>query len=341
MRGLGGASSGLADSESFLELIWYAVHAGQGSGHFVIRTVNCADLVWNELRHQSGMAVRKQQLEQAGEFEGDPLPDPVLLDQLRKTFSRRYAHEDLRGLYTKTSVSELKLASLEEEGESAYEIFPENNPAPVIPFFAAEDIAKAAGTDACEADSEEGHGSPQTKSAFTGTEYGTAVHRLLELFDYGRFRNPAQVDQAAFDLWRRELADGGRIPASYADELPAGGILSFLHSELAGRMADADSRGALFREQPFVLGIEANRLNPEFPKDETVLVQGIIDAYFIENGELILVDYKTDRVFDPQELRDRYQIQLDLYEQALSRITGMKVREKLIYSISLRRVISL
>ena len=99
--------------------------------------------------------------------------------------------------------------------------------------------------------------------------------------------------------------------------------------------------GALFREQPFVLGIEANRLNPEFPKDETVLVQGIIDAYFIENGELILVDYKTDRVFDPQELRDRYQIQLDLYEQALSRITGMKVREKLIYSISLRRVISL
>ena len=331
----------LADSESFLELIWYAVHAGQGSGHFVIRTVNCADLVWNELRHQSGMAVRKQQLEQAGEFEGDPLPDPVLLDQLRKTFSRRYAHEDLRGLYTKTSVSELKLASLEEEGESAYEIFPENNPAPVIPFFAAEDIAKAAGTDTCEADSEEGHGSPQTKSAFTGTEYGTAVHRLLELFDYGRFRNPAQVDQAAFDLWRRELADGGRIPASYADELPAGGILSFLHSELAGRMADADSRGALFREQPFVLGIEANRLNPEFPRDETVLVQGIIDAYFIENGELILVDYKTDRVFDPQELRDRYQIQLDLYEQALSRITGMKVREKLIYSISLRRVISL
>ena len=126
-----------------------------------------------------------------------------------------------------------------------------------------------------------------------------------------------------------------------SDELPAGGILSFLHSELAGRMADADSRGALFREQPFVLGIEANRLNPEFPKDETVLVQGIIDAYFIENGELILVDYKTDRVFDPQELRDRYQIQLDLYEQALSRITGMKVREKLIYSISLRRVISL
>ena len=90
-----------------------------------------------------------------------------------------------------------------------------------------------------------------------------------------------------------------------------------------------------------VVTVRLDEETPEFPAEETVLVQGIIDAYFIENGELILVDYKTDHVFDPQELRDRYQIQLDLYEQALSRITGMKVREKLIYSISLRRVISL
>ena len=331
----------LTDSASFLELIWYAIRAGQGSGHFNIQTVNCADLVWNEIRQQAGMAIRKQQIEQAGEFDGEPLPDPVLLHELQKIFSRRYAHEDLRGLYTKTSVSELKLASLEEEGESAYEIFPENNPAPVIPYFAAEDTSKSTEENAGTGDSEDGQGNAQAKSAFTGTGYGTAVHRLLELFDYGRFPNPALVDQAAFDLWRRELADGGRIPAPYADELPASGILAFLHSKLAGRMADAEARGALFREQPFVLGIEADRLSPEFPKEETVLVQGIIDAYFIENGELVLVDYKTDRVSDPQELRDRYQVQLDLYEQALTRITGRKVREKLIYSISLRRVITL
>ena len=72
-----------------------------------------------------------------------------------------------------------------------------------------------------------------------------------------------------------------------------------------------------------------------------MLVQGIIDAYFIENGELVLVDYKTDRVSDPQALKDRYQIQLDLYERALTQITGMNVREKLIYAIALKRVITL
>jgi uncharacterized protein YpmB len=60
-----------------------------------------------------------------------------------------------------------------------------------------------------------------------------------------------------------------------------------------------------------------------------------------EDGELILVDYKTDRVAGAQELRDRYQIQLDLYARALQQITGKRVREKLIYSVSLQETISL
>ena len=106
-------------------------------------------------------------------------------------------------------------------------------------------------------------------------------------------------------------------------------------------MAAAFLRGDLYREQPFVLGIEADLVNPGFPKDETVLVQGIIDAYFEEDGELVLVDYKTDAVEKPQDLIDRYQVQLDLYERALKQITGKKVKEKLIYSVSLKKTIPL
>ena len=72
-----------------------------------------------------------------------------------------------------------------------------------------------------------------------------------------------------------------------------------------------------------------------------MLVQGIIDAYFEEEGELVLVDYKTDRVSEEQELTDRYKVQLDLYERALEQITGKKVKEKLIYSVSLRKTVRL
>ena len=137
------------------------------------------------------------------------------------------------------------------------------------------------------------------------------------------------------------MALSSRIPESYASQLPVSGILAFLKSDLARRMAEAGSRGGLFREQPFVLGIEANRVNPDFPEDETVLVQGIIDAYFEEGGELVLVDYKTDAVKEPQKLIGRYQVQLDLYERALQQITGKRVKEKLIYSVSLRQTVRL
>ena len=332
----------LSGSESFLELLWCAAASAEHPEYLRIDIKACRDLIWYEAGQQTGYGLRKQEIESAGELGGAPLPDPALARQLEEIFSRRYSHENLRGLYTKTSVSDLKIASLEaEEGDSVYEMFPENKPAPVIASFALSTGQPGQG--------EEYAGEPETerketaagKRGFTGTEYGTAVHRLLELFDYGRFGDPASVSPGAFDGWRAELAASGRIPENYVRDLPAAGILAFLRSGLASRMAAAWRRGELFREQPFVLGIEADAVNPAFPHEEIMLVQGIIDAYFEEDGELILVDYKTDRVSAAQELRDRYRIQLDLYERALEQITGKRVREKLIYSVSLRETISL
>lgn len=75
-------------------------------------------------------------------------------------------------------------------------------------------------------------------------------------------------------------------------------------------------------EQPFVLGLSANRLNTDFPEDETVLIQGIIDVYLEEEDGIVLADYKTDLVKDPKELILRYRVQLDYYEEALVRLTG-------------------
>ena len=71
-------------------------------------------------------------------------------------------------------------------------------------------------------------------------------------------------------------------------------------------------------------------------------ISGKIDlALRYPDGTWRIVDYKTDRVRDPEELKLRYRGQLDLYERALSQITGIRVREKLIYSVALRRVIAL
>lgn len=72
-----------------------------------------------------------------------------------------------------------------------------------------------------------------------------------------------------------------------------------------------------------------------------VLIQGIIDAYFEEDGEIIVLDYKTDRVQNEAELKDRYQEQLRLYTKALEQITRKKVKEQIIYSFNLCKEIHL
>ncbi len=70
------------------------------------------------------------------------------------------------------------------------------------------------------------------------------------------------------------------------------------------------------------------------------MIQGIIDAFFLEDQEIVLLDYKTDIVKSEKELADRYQRQLEWYQRALEDNLGMKVKEKLIYSFCLEKVIS-
>ena len=116
-------------------------------------------------------------------------------------------------------------------------------------------------------------------------------------------------------------------------------LSNFLQSDLAARMKKAFVRKKLYREQPFVLGLAANRVEENFPENEKVLIQGIIDAYFEEEGEVVLVDYKTDAITKPEELINRYRTQMDYYKEALEKLTGRKVKERILYSFALNEEI--
>ena len=89
------------------------------------------------------------------------------------------------------------------------------------------------------------------------------------------------------------------------------------------------------REKPFMMGISARELKDSFPEDEMILIQGIIDAWFLEGDDIVLMDYKTDKVSDAAELIKRYKIQLDYYKRALEAATKKKVKEVYIYSFAL------
>ena len=107
-----------------------------------------------------------------------------------------------------------------------------------------------------------------------------------------------------------------------------------MQSDVATRMAHAALCGDLYREKPFVM------------QYEDVLVQGIIDVFWLEEDSIVLLDYKTDRVKAADELVLRYQKQLELYADALSRVFSredrqIKAKERLIYSFRLQEVVNL
>lgn len=190
-------------------------------------------------------------------------------------------------------------------------------------------------------------GSPRMEQDFgqnaAGPLHGSCVHRMMELFDFknmGGAKAPALTEDG-LDQWAEHLFETGKMPAEYRPYVHTEELLPFLASPLAARIKQADEKGRLHREQPFILGLPASKLDRSFPESETILVQGIIDAFFEEDGEIILVDYKTDHVSSANELKQRYEIQLDYYGQALERILEKKVREKILYSFALREEIHL
>ncbi|MBQ5441593.1 MAG: PD-(D/E)XK nuclease family protein, partial [Firmicutes bacterium] len=103
--------------------------------------------------------------------------------------------------------------------------------------------------------------------------------------------------------------------------------------ELIRRVINSESAQ---REYTFTVEINAEdytpEIEPEFAKNKIVM-QGAIDLLFIENGEAVIVDYKTDRVKDSQKLIEMYRKQLELYRNAVETITKLNVREVLIYSV--------
>lgn len=230
---------------------------------------------------------------------------------LTERFAYRYPHKNLENLYTKTTVSELKKAAMEGTGEEpAREMFPQEEITPYIPAFMRE------------------------KETVSGTTRGSAVHRVMELLDFTKEYstvNDINGEMAAF-------CKEGRLTKEYKDAVNPGKILRFLQTPLAGRMKEAAKAGKLFKEQPFVYGIQADRLSSgeeKFPAEETVLIQGIVDVFFEEEDGLVLLDYKTDVIKAPEELIRRYKVQLDYYEEALESITAKKVKEKILYSFYL------
>ena len=301
-----------------------------------VKTLRTEDLAAEEIREQLRMGDRRELLQRVADggtsFPGDPEENERKLSKLRERFSYAYPYPGLQKLYTKTTVSELKIAAMAEKDEAAFHTFEEKEVVPYIPAFRRE------------------------QEKVSGAVRGNAFHRTMELLDftylftesrlftgcpdtYEEYREGLHKDrlQNRLEEFLQREKTSLRLTEEYAKAVSLPKILNFLEQELAYRMWRAQEQGLLYREQPFVLGIDAKRLDPDLPEGEKVLIQGIIDVFFIEDGEIVLLDYKTDVIDSLEALWNRYSVQIQYYEEALTKLMKMPVKERILYSFYLEK----
>lgn len=279
---------------------------------FKVQKITAAELVQGEILGQTDSQMQEKLLK---EWDSRKIYDEEIHEILTERFAFRYPFEYLKDLPVKVSVSELKKRSWRGEEEKEESLFYEPDIQEIIPTFVSGE-----------------------KEEYRGAARGTAYHRLMECLDYTHAEDVHQIQKQI-----RMLTDSRKMSPEEAQCIRIADILAFVDSKLGQRMKTAAEQNALYREQPFVIAQKMNQIEAAWNGEETVLVQGIIDAYFIEDDEIVLVDYKTDKVSPggEQDLIDLYHIQLEDYAAALERMLQKKVKETYIYSFTLRKMIPL
>lgn len=247
--------------------------------------------------------------------------DKELLEKIEERLSFAYPFEAEKDIKTKVSVSEIKHQRMQFEPEEMETVqwYVEEETEEIVPDF----IEKR-------------------DRVNRGALRGSAMHLVMQCLPFAG--SPSDGNRKQMYAWIAEelekLKKAGRLDETMYELVRIPMIVDFFASSLGKRMVQADQREELRKEKAFVLGIPAGEIW-DCDSRELVLVQGIVDAFFYEDGDIVLMDYKTDSVEKPEQLIQRYQAQLDLYARALEEATGKKVREKIIYSFHLKKEIIL
>lgn len=238
----------------------------------------------------------------AQEDETEPphaAPDALLVEKLRQNLAFSYPHEAAAALPSKVTATELK--HLEEGDEEAASIAPKSSSRFRTPRLGDD-------------------------RPLTPTQRGSAAHMFLQYVDYAKTDSEADLHEELVRLTRQKF-----LTVRQAESIDLGCILRLFASPIGQRIMSADR---LWREFKFSLLCPAEKFFPG-GEGESVLLQGVIDCMIEENGEITIIDYKTDRVRGEETLERAkgYAKQLEAYAYAAHRMTGRPVRECVLYFV--------
>lgn len=238
-----------------------------------------------------------------------PEPENRVTVDAKSILGYRYPYEALTEIPLKLTVSEIKerLSSLDEDGTYT----PRHSSVADRSFKEAVRSAAA--------------------------ETGTITHFVLQHI------NPCRTDtKQMIDEQISQMTANGMISEAQAKAVNSGLIASLFATELGERIRNAAQSGTLNREFKFLIPIDASEIYKNGGNGE-IIVQGVVDCFFVENGEIVLVDYKTDNcTAESAKLSaEKYRVQADFYARGLEDIYGKPVREKIIYFMKPQTAVTL
>ena len=270
--------------------------------------------------------------------------DVALPEEIVQRFTFTYPNLVAAKTTAKISVSELKRRFAERDAETVSATDVSMQQKPVISCDITEDttgvnaildtsIPTISGTEL--ADSVFGRkpmAIADAEEIVTGAQWGTLMHEAMQWLPVKKYTQKSMTD----------MLDSLQAEGKFSDEerslLSDRSLYGFFNSDLGQRLI-ASKR--VERELPFSMLFDGNRVYPDVENGERLFLQGIIDTVFVEDDQWVLVDYKTDRVKSGDELIRRYKIQMDLYKEALERLTNMPVKASYIYSFRLHEAVLL
>ena len=270
--------------------------------------------------------------------------DVELPEEIVQRFAFTYPNPVAAKTTAKISVSELKRRFAERDAEAVPATEVSMQQKPVISCEASDDTTDEVGvvdtsisaiSETELADSVFGRkpmAIADAEEIVTGAQWGTLMHEAMQWLPVKKYTQTSMTD----------MLDSLQAEGKFSDEerslLSDRSLYGFFNSDLGQRLI-ASKR--VERELPFSMLFDGNRVYPGVENGERLFLQGIIDTAFVEDDQWVLVDYKTDRVKSGDELIRRYKIQMDLYKEALERLTNMPVKASYIYSFRLHEAVLL
>lgn len=271
---------------------------------------------------------------------------PEITDEILNSFKRDYPYQSITELKGKLSVSDIKkmkafdgagyddneFACKELEGECFLDDLEGED---------AQSVAEASKV----ANTQEEQKPKTTSGKLTGAMRGTIVHKCMELIDFASLDGETNLYKFAV-AHKKALKERGIFDDTELRAINCKKVANMLKSDLGQRMIKAAVRGELFKEQQFSIGFapskvfEFDDIGDKEDLDDTIIVQGIVDGYFVEDGAIVVMDYKTDAC-DEETLIGRYKAQLKYYGDTLAQLRGLPVKEMIMYSFGMEKEVSL